>query len=65
MTDDWSLKDKKAYRSTGMHYTDTTIEILRKKLIDDIMNTEFTQHLPDWSKEEIIKIINKRFGVEE
>jgi len=73
MTEDWSLEGKGISFAGGetltVHkeavlYPSDVIEILRQKLIEDIENFEGSQHLPKWSKDEIIEAINKRFEID-
>ena len=60
MTDDWSLKSRVIKnRITGGKYVHVyNIETLRKKLIEDFTGLG----MPPLPKEEVEKIINKRFG---
>ena len=67
MADDWSLKGKRINKpdceicSRNNIYSEETLETLRKKLIEDInKNTEWALS----TRIEMIKQINKRFGVE-
>ena len=64
MSDTWSLKNK-SWFADSFHqpemYTKFDIDILRKKLIEDIrLNAEGCTQV-----EEFEHIINRRFGVEE
>jgi len=62
MSDDWSLKNRvyyPTYRHSGeLHFTEVDIEILRKKLIDDVKKES-----PDWYC--VVDMINRRFGIHE
>lgn len=58
MKDEWNLKDCKKYAGRGYFRGD--IEILHQKLIDDVNNSVFI----DVGHDDIIDIINKRFGVD-
>ena len=65
MEDDWSSKDNEEYYDDVgggfRYYTKDIIETLRLKLIDDIEKSIFI----DTGHDDIIAIINKRFGVDE
>ncbi len=65
MTDDWSLEGVEipAWDGVVHVYTQTSIEILREKLIEDIKT--YKKIDDGYAMEELIQIINKRFGVEE
>jgi hypothetical protein len=73
MDDDWSLKDKddKEDGCGSFIYYKSDIDILRKKLIEDILeesNLWWDYHIPKFQEERnesLINKINKRFGVEE
>jgi len=69
MSDDWNLKDKgmRGYPDGGItgFYTKETLETLRNKLIEDIDTIDCTEtsKLTKWEMiEEVLKIIDKRFG---
>ena len=74
MEDNWNLKDKKqstynifldkvnrVYNKRDYHYESKDIDMLRRKLIEDINNNTKWALL---TRLEMIKQINKRFGVE-
>ena len=65
MTNNWSLKGKewnKDWKNMPLMYPKKDIDTLRQKLIDDINeNTEWALI----TRTEMIKQINKRFGVEQ
>jgi len=62
-------RDRKYYHNDDIYYSREDIEILRKKLIQDII--DYTSYLStkgedgtlECPKEEIIEIIKKRFGI--
>jgi hypothetical protein len=65
--DDWSLKEREGDIHRELSYSSIDIEILRKKLIDDL--DYFFQRVDVDATDKEIKIlaeiINKRFGVRE
>ena len=72
MKDDWKLKDKMKILDGAKegcdcwdiiyYYKPSDIDTLRKKLIENLLEYEEWKEL---SKESIIEIVNKRFGVDE
>ena len=60
MADDWSLRGKLLLIEGFYHYLDDDIETLCKKLKDDI-NGKIGEVV---FKDDVINIINKRFGVD-
>ena len=60
--DNWSFKFARKKGDRALIYIDD-FEKLRKKLIQDCEQFKFASHDYDVSKD-IIKMINKRFGVE-
>ena len=61
MTDEWSLKDCKLYGGRGYFRGD--IETLREKLLEDINKVTDISHFVEEPADDLIAIINKRFGV--
>ena len=69
MTDDWSLKNKRnkiySLSTEPQFYQSSDIEILRKKLIEDMEELDEQTHDREYNwKDDVIRIINRRFGVE-
>ena len=72
MSDDWNLNGKEERWGNYLDwhgYESDIIDTLREKLIEDIQKTVgnytnwYDEIIPDVVTEDIIKIINKRFGV--
>jgi len=66
MVDNWSLKNKEEHcEGSWFGYSDHDIDILRQKIIEDIdKKLEKIGFSGELDYYDIIKIINKRFGVE-
>ena len=65
MSDDWSLKMCLAQETISrVYYSPVDVETLRKKLIEDIKE-EWSYTGQIHSEGDVIRIINKRFGVKE
>jgi len=66
MTDDWSLKGKQVFEEIAFTYFEVDdIETLRQKLIEDMKEyMNGLGYIRYYDEIEMIKIINRRFGVE-
>jgi hypothetical protein len=62
-------KANRVYEKIDIFYDESTINTLHRKLIEDIKDIDnYTEHYNDWiecPKQDIIDLINERFGVEE